>query len=88
MLTVSVNVKDVLIPGVPLPVSGEVCYLPASDPEVIDSHLAQQDGTPLNMLPFPSSYHALLRATQREYEKSTRDQWSSVQNEIDPEIPF
>ena len=97
MMTVSVNIKNVVIPGVPLPVSGEVCYLPAShhvgsgstlDPEVIDAQLVQQDGTPVNTLPLPLSYHALLRATQEEYESSVRDQWSSIQNGIDPEIPF
>ncbi len=95
MLTVSVNIKNVVIPGIPLPVSGEVCYLPAShhfgsvlDPEVIDARLFQQDGTPVNTLPLPLSYHALLRATQEEYESSIRDHRSSARNEIDPEIPF
>jgi hypothetical protein len=97
MLTVNVTIKDVPIPGVPLPVSGEVCYLPPSfhlgsgdslDPEVIDAHLVQRDGTPVNTLPLPSSYYALLRATQEVYSKILRDQWESVQGEIDPEIPF
>lgn len=75
MQSVILNLVDVTVPGINLPVSGEVDFLPEcgvfQGDEILDGRLAQEDGTPVGVLS-PASYQALLAAAVEAYREESR----------------
>lgn len=97
MHTVEVTLKSVVIPGVTLPVSGKVNFLPASwsyqhgpeDAEIIDSSLQQEDGASLPILT-QEGYFALLGAATAAYESLVAEAYGDQPDSPaqDAELPF
>ncbi len=97
MHTVEVTLKSVVLPGVPLPVSGKVDFLPASwsyqhgpeDAEIIDSSLQQEDGSCLPMLT-QEGYEALLGASAEAYESLLSEVYGDqpAPSTQDVDLPF
>jgi hypothetical protein len=86
-MTVKLHIKDVAVPGIATPVSGEVDFLPAqggtwgSPPEgaeIIDCKLKDAEGIPVTHVPLPASYWALLDAACEAYDYLLAEAYASL----------
>lgn len=81
MKSIVLNLSNVTVPGIPLPVSGEVDFLPEcgvfQEDEILDGRLAQADGSPVGVLS-PASYQALLAAAVEAHREEIRSAYERM----------
>jgi len=94
MRTVTLFVKNVNIPGVGAPVSGQVEYLPpaaswdyAEGGEIVQASLTTPEAE-VAFIRLPEAYEALLMAAEEEYSNLQEEIFRNNLSESDSDLPF
>jgi hypothetical protein len=94
MRTVTLSIKNVNIPGIPAPVSGQVEYLPpaswdyAEGGEIVQAELELSPEDEVAFIRLPEAYGALLMAAEEEYSNLLEEIFRNNLSGDDSDLPF